>query len=496
MLAWTIYLTFIGAVALLLLPISVRAVRFTALATALAGLLISVIEAILYHAIAFQEPMQIIVRKDWIPDLGIEYLLQYDGISLVLVLLNGIIAVSGILFSWNIRHREKEFFSLFLILIGAVYGVFLSFDAFLLLVFYEIAIIPKYFLIAIWGSTRKEYGAMKLVLYSMIGGGMILFGIVAAYAASGGQTFNLEVLAKFEYPLLFQMIMFPILFVGFAVLAGLWPFHSWAPTGHVAAPTGASMLLAGVIMKIGAYGALRVAMTFFPLGLDYWRGPLSVMALIGIVYGACNALVQKDFKFVIGYSSVNHMGFVLLGMLTLHEIGVSGAVLQMFSHGILSGLLFAVAGTMVYERTGTRELDHLSRMMLSRKIPFVAVIFTLTGFASMGLPGFSGFVAELQILIGVWSAFPWMAIVAAIGILIGVAYNLRTMQTVFFTEPSPDHVKEMPGSSVISLPEKLGACLLISVSLVVGLYPRILLDLIYPSLHTPMMKALIEGGGH
>ena len=308
-----------------------------------------------------------VVAYPWVPSLGIEYHLAADGISLTLLLLTGIVAIAGILFSWNIEHRANDFFAFYLALIGGVYGVFLSFDLLLLFVFYEIAIIPKYFLIAIWGSTRREYAAMKLALYSFVGSAMVLIGLIAAYVVAGAKTMSLVDLAQFPFPVHFQMWAFPLVFVGFGILAGLWPFHTWAPTGHVAAPTAASMLLAGVVMKLGAYGCLRVAMTLFPRGLDpwgfhvlgfgSWRDVFALLALIGIVYGAMVALVQKDFKFVIGYSSVSHMGFVLLGLMTLSQIGLSGAVLQMFSHGILAGLLFAVVGRMVYDRTHTRDLD-------------------------------------------------------------------------------------------------------------------------------------------
>ena len=213
------------------------------------------------------------------------------------------------------------------------------------------------------------------------------------------------------------MWAFPLVFIGFAILAGMWPFHTWAPTGHVAAPTAASMLLAGVVMKLGAYGALRVAMTLFP-GWGWMllaRLRSRVLAVIGIVYGAMVALVQKDFKFVIGYSSVSHMGFVLLGLVTLNAIGLSGAVLQMFSHGIIAGLLFAVVGRMVYDRTHTRDLTLLEGMNLSKALPFAAVTFVIAGLASMGLPGFSGFAAELQVLIGAWQAFPTLAVLAGSG---------------------------------------------------------------------------------
>src|SRR5580698_3476604 len=442
MLAWTIYLSFIGAVAVTLTP-GERPVltRVTALVTTLAGLAIAVVAVLQDRS----GELITIVKVPWIPSLGIEYHLAADGISLVLVLLTGIAAVAGVLFSWNVELRIKEFFALYLVLIGAVYGVFLSFDLFQLFVFYEIAIIPKYFLIAIWGSTRREYAAMKLVLYSFAGSAMVLAGMVGAYVVAGGQTLNLETLSRFPFPAHFQMWAFPLVFAGFAVLAGMWPFHTWAPTGHAAAPTAASMLLAGVVMKLGAYGCLRVAMMLFPRGLDpwgfhvlglgSWRDVFALLALIGIVYGASVALVQRDFKFVIGYSSVSHMGFVLLGLMTLTQIGLDGAVFQMFSHGVIAGLLFAVVGRMVYDRTHTRDLNELGPMRLAHVIPFAAVTFTLAAMASIGLPGFSGFIAEFQVLLGAWRTLPWMAAVAGIGILIGIAFTWRALTKAFFGEP-------------------------------------------------------------
>ena len=406
------------------------------------------------------------------------------------MLLTGLAAVAGILFSWNIEHRTKEFFAFYLALIGGVYGVFLSFDLFLLFVFYEIAIVPKYFIIAIWGSTRREYGAMKLALYSFIGSAMVLVGLIAAYVVSGAHSFDVTELAKYPFPHSFQLWAFPLVFIGFAILAGMWPFHTWAPTGHVAAPTAASMLLAGVVMKLGAYGCLRVAMTLFPEGLVAWRNVFAILAVIGIVYGAMVALVQKDFKFVIGYSSVSHMGFVLLGLMTLNTIGLSGAVLQMFSHGIIAGLLFAVVGRMVYDRTHTRDLDALQLMGLNKAMPFAAVTFIIASMASMGLPGFSGFAAEFQVLAGAWKAFPIYAILTGLGILIGVAYTLRVLQKAFFGDAEeksePSHEPLPP----ISPPEKLGAVMLIAISLVIGLFPRLLLDIIVPSFDSPLFDWL------
>ncbi|MEY2466766.1 MAG: NADH-quinone oxidoreductase subunit [Verrucomicrobiota bacterium] len=498
MLAWTIYISFFGVLVLMCLPkADVRAARAVALMASLAGFFIALLGFAQFKA----GEILTVSKVPWIPSLGIEYHLAADGISLTLVLLTGFASVAGILFSWNIEHRTKEFFAFYLALIGGVYGVFLSFDLFLLFVFYEIAIVPKYFIIAIWGSTRREYGAMKLALYSFVGSAMVLVGLIAAYVVSGGHSFNVMELAKFSFPHNFQMWAFPLVFVGFAILAGMWPFHTWAPTGHVAAPTAASMLLAGVVMKLGAYGCLRVAMTLFPQGLEAWKNVIAVLAAIGIIYGAMVALVQKDFKFVIGYSSVSHMGFVLLGLMTLNTIGLSGAVLQMFSHGIIAGLLFAVVGRMVYERTHTRELDVLETMGLSKAMPFAAVTFVIASMASMGLPGFSGFVAELQIIIGAWHAFPTLAVITGIGILIGVAYTLRVLQRAFFGEsnktltPALSHpMGEGEVVEPISVPERLGAIMLIATSLVIGLFPRLLLDMIVPSFDSPLFDWLRNGG--
>src|SRR6266850_5231073 len=452
MIGWTIYICFAGVLVLAFVPKeNKRALRTIALLAALASLLVGISGVFTYRPYS---DVMTVTKLPWIPSLGIEYYLALDGISAVMVLLTGIASIVGILFSWNIEHRTKEFFCFYLTLIGAVYGVFLSFDLFLFFVFYELAIVPKYFLIAIWGSTNREYGAMKLALYSFIGSAMILVVLLAAFVVSGAKTFNLVELSKFQFPLSFQMWAFPVMFIGFGILAGLWPFHTWAPTGHVAAPTAASMLLAGVVMKLGAYGALRVAMTLFPHGLDDWSGKFlgivswrevfGLLAVIGIVYGAMVALVQRDFKFVIGYSSVSHMGFVLLGLMSVIKtegaiapnaiIGLSGAVLQMFSHGIIAGLLFAVVGRMVYDRTHTRDLTDLERMRLYKTMPFAALTFVIAGLASMGLPGFSGFVAELQVLIGAWNAYPTFAVIAGAGILVGVAYTIRALQLAFFSD--------------------------------------------------------------
>jgi len=492
----TIYVSFLGAaLALAAGARSAHAARVTALVTALVSWAL-----VIWAATGFvpQAGLQTLVNAAWIPELGIRYHLAADGISLTLLMLTGLAATTGVLFSWNIGDRAGEFFALYLALIGGVYGVFLSADAFVLFVFYEIAIVPKYFLIANWGSTNREYGAMKLVLYSFASSALVLAGMLWAWAASGGVGFGLAELANaaMQFSRFEQLGMFALLFTGFAVLAGMFPFHTWAPTGHVAAPTAASMLLAGVVMKLGAYGCLRVAMATFPAGLAAFAPVIAWLAIIGIVYAGLVALVQDDFKFVIGYSSVSHMGFVLLGLAAANATAVAGAVLQMFSHGVIAGLLFAVVGRMVYERTHTRRMEDLRALPLHRLLPFAAVVFVLAGLASMGMPGFSGFPAELTILIGTWKTQPVWALTAALGILIAAAFTLRAVQVSFFgkVERGAPEANAHHDYPPITWPEKLGAALLLAATIYLGLNPDALLDWIRPALESPAFRAALTGG--
>jgi len=481
---WTIYVTFLGAGLIMLLPRNAKnLIRWVALLTGVAGLGIALQNYIAYNGwVAANQPLKDgfwhLANVAWIPSLGVHYHLAVDGLNFPLVLLNGIVCVTGILFSWNIEERVKEFFAFFLTLIAGVYGVFMAMDLFLLFVFYELVIVPKYFIIAIWGSTRKEYGAMKLVLYSFIGSAAVFIGILAAFFAGGGQTFDILELARHPIAGQIQVWVFPLIFVGFAVLAGMWPFHTWAPTGHVAAPTAASMLLAGVVMKLGSYGCLRAAMLVFPSGLVHWQWWIAWLGVIGILYGAAVALVQKDFKFIIGYSSVSHMGFVLLGLATLNRDGMSGAVLQMFSHGIVASLLFAVVGRMVYDRTHTRQLDELGG--LAKTLPFACVTFVIAGAASMGMPGFSGFVAEIQVLIGAFKMSPWLAVAAALSIAVTAAYILNAIHKVFYGSDDEHHGSEKATHALppITVPEVVAAVMLMVALVVIGLFPSVMLDMI------------------
>ncbi len=332
---------------------------------------------------------------------------------------------------------------------------------------------------------------------------LVLAGLLWAYAAAGGRSFGLAELAvaATRFSPAEQCGMFALVFLGFAVLAGMFPFHTWAPTGHVAAPTAASMLLAGVVMKLGAYGCLRVAMPLFPVGLAYWQPIIAGLAVAGILWAGCIALVQEDFKFVIGYSSVSHMGFVILGLAAANTQAVAGAVLQMFSHGVIAGLLFAVVGRMVYERTHTRQLADLRALPLHRLMPFAALTFVVAGLASMGMPGFSGFPAELTILIGTWKTWPVAAAFAALGILVAAAFTLRAIHVSFFgataatgAPPDPAHGPDAHAYAPITWPERTGALLLIAATVYIGLKPDVLLSWITPALQSPLMQAALKGG--
>ena len=492
LLPWTIYLSLAGALLAMLLPARHAATaRCLALATTLAPLILSLCVLLTADPARGRE-WRTLASAPWIPSLGITWHLAADGISVVLVVLTGLAAVAGVLFSWNVRERVRGFFSLYLLLIAGVYGVFLSADLFLLFVFYELAIVPKYFLIAIWGSTNREYGAMKLALYSFAGSALVLVGLLVTYVAGGLHTFDLATLAAHPLDAASQAWLFPLVFVGFAVLAGLWPLHTWAPTGHVAAPTAGSMLLAGVVMKLGAYGCLRVAMPLFPAGLAQWQMPFAVLAVVGIVHGALVSWVQKDFKFVIAYSSVSHMGFVLLGLMTLNAAGLSGAVLQMVSHGIIAGLLFAVVGRMVYDRTHTRDLDTLSALQLGKHLPFAAITFVIAGLASMGMPGFSGFVAELAVLQGAWAAFPGLTVLAGVGVFFAAAYILRAIRLAFYPDAETAST-EPPALEKITVPEVAGALLLLTATIYLGLHPAGVLEWIDAGLQSPLMRGLIGG---
>ncbi|HMN13508.1 MAG TPA: NADH-quinone oxidoreductase subunit M [Bellilinea sp.] len=421
---------------------------------------------------------QLVEKAPWLPQFGISYHVGVDGMSLPLVVLTGLVMVAGTLVSWNITDRPREFFAFFMFLGTSVLGVFCALDLFLLFFFFELAVFPKYLMIVMWGSPQtKLYGGMKLTLYLFIGSMISLIGALAIYFGSGLKTFDMPALESAGFPAGFQYIWFPIVFLGFAILGGMFPFHSWAPDGHVAAPTATSMFLAGVEMKVGVYAALRVAIELLPEGARQWVWLIFVLATINVVYGAFIALVQKDFKYIIGFSSVSHMGLVLIGLATLNRNGLIGAGMQMFSHGVMFALFFAIVG-MVYDRTHTRELAKLGG--LAKIMPWAAIGFIVGGLVSMGMPGFSGFVAEFPIFMGVWQANPLVAIIAILGVIITAGYIFLTIRRVFFGE-LPEALKATPD---VSWMDKVVIGGLSAIMILIGWFPSLMVPWIESGVST------------
>lgn len=431
---------------------------------------------------------QFVERYDWLPALGVSYYVGVDGINAPLVLLTGIVMFTGVLISWGIDDRPREFFAFLFILATGVFGVFVALDMFMLFFFYEIAVFPMYLLIALWGwKVTREYAAMKLTLYLFIGSVISLVGALAMYFQSGLDTFDMVALEGAGFSTEFQVFWFPLVFIGFAILGGIFPFHNWSPDGHVAAPTAVSMFHAGVLMKLGAFAALRVGIMLLPEGAQAWMPAIIFFALINVVYGAFIAMVQKDLKYVIGYSSVSHMGLVMLGFASLSKAGFVGSGVQMFSHGVMTALFFAAVG-MVYDRAHTRQIPELGGIV--KKMPWVAVAFIIGGLVSMGMPGFSGFVAEFPIFMGVWgingSAYnpnwpfvgwlaPLIAVIAAISIVLTASYIIRIIRRVFFGEVPP----ELEGHlSDITALDKVALVVLCAFMIGIGVFPSIMVPMV------------------
>ena len=425
-------------------------------------------------------------QYQWLPALGITYHVGVDGITAPLVLLTGVVIFTGVIISQRIDDRPREFFSFLFILASGVFGVFVSLDLFALFFFYEIAVFPMYLLIALWGwKQTREYAAMKLTLYLFIGSVIALVGGLAMYFASGLNTFDMVALEGANFSAQFQNFWFPFVFFGFAVLGGIFPFHNWSPDGHVAAPTAVSMFHAGVLMKLGAFAALRVGIMLMPIGAHTWLPWIILLTLVNVVYGALIAMVQTDFKYMIGFSSVSHMGLVAMGFATLTPQGFLGAGVQMFSHGVMTALFFAVVG-MVYDQAHTREIPKLGGLV--KYMPFVAVAFIIGGLTSMGMPGFSGFIAEFPIFLGLWNSQPWIAIVAAIAIVVTAAYIMRAIGRVFFGEVPAElegHMHDIKPS------EKLALGVLCAFMIAIGIFPNIIVPIVQSGMQTVL--ALLGG---
>ena len=427
-------------------------------------------------------------------DKGISLALGVDGISALMVMLTGIVMFTGVLISWRITDRNKDFFILYFLLLTGVFGVFAALDLFFLFLFYELAVLPMYLLIGIWGSSSdfrtfirtKEYGALKLMMYLVAGSVLIWVGLMAIFVEADKGTFGFLELQKVDFSLNFQRLFFPFLMVGFGVLAGLWPFHTWSPDGHVAAPTAVSMVHAGVLMKLGAYGIIRVGLGLLPEGAEYWMPVLIGLGTVNVVYGAVSALGQKDLKYVVGYSSVSHMGYVLIGVATLHHLGVGGAVLQMFSHGIMTALFFAVVGA-IYDRTHTRDIGILEG--LAKKMGWTTAFFVIVGLTSLGLPGLSGFVSELLVFLGLFQTYPAVGVLAVIAAAITAVYILRLIAKVFFGQLGEQWKTQTDMSRI----EGFSSVVLVGFIFLVGLFPFPFIRVI-DSAVGPLLSRIVGAG--
>ena len=422
---------------------------------------------------------QFVETMAWVPQFGIQYQVGVDGISVLLTMLTALVFFTGVLTMWHLdeNNRAKEYFAFMALLVVGVFGVFISLDVFAFFFFYEVAVLPMYPLIIIWGSTDREYAGMKLMIYLMGGSALLFPALIGLYYAAGVDSWSILDMSKATIDTDTQVFLYPFLYLGFGILAGMFPFHSWSPAGHVAAPTAVSMLHAGVLMKLGAYGILRVAMTLLPEGAVYWMEPFAILATANIVYGAFVAMRQTDFKYVIGFSSVSHMGIVLLGLNTLGHDGLNGAVFQMFAHGVMTALFFSAVG-FIYEQTHDRDIRNFGGM--ARQIPVAATFFMLAGLCGMGVPGFASFFAELLVFIEAVQVFPVMGVLAIAGLVFTAAYMLRVFGTAMYGPPNErwSHLVEPTPFEMIP------RVILVIVLLAFGFYPRLALDLISPATAT------------
>ena len=434
-----------AALIILFLPATWKmAIRFVSAILGAVMLGLSVYLFVAYQTNAGSEVIQMTLRWTWVENVsflgeeGITLYLAMDGITALMVLLTGIVSFSAALVAWKLDYRPKEFYVLYWILVTGVYGTFFSFDLFFLFFFYELAVVPLYMLIGMWGSTRKEYGALKLTLMLVGGSVGIWIAIFAIVHEAGLGTFDLvQLMEAGQNGTLdrdFQILIFPFAVIGFGVLAALWPLHTWSPDGHMSAPTAVSMVHAGVLMKLGAFGIIRIGIQVLPEGAEFWMPVLLVLGVVGALYGAIGALTQRDFKLVSGYSSVSHMGYVLIGLATLTQIGITGAVLQMFSHGVMTALVFLLIGA-IYDQSHTRDLSDYGG--IAKVMPLWVIAYVIAGLANVGLPGLSGFTAEFHIFVGTFETYPVFAGLAILAAAIAAAYMLRMFSLVFFGPFNP-----------------------------------------------------------
>lgn len=427
-------------------------------------------------------PMLYEQRASWFARLNIEYYVGVDGISVAMIMLTAVVVMTGILISWNVAKLTKEFFFLIVLLSLGAYGFFISLDLFAMFFFLEVAVIPKFLLIGIWGSGKKEYSAMKLALMLMGGSALVLVGLLCLYfntdAGNAQHTFDLMKISKMHISIEAQRFIFPLMFVGFGVFTAIFPFHTWAPDGHSSAPTAASMFLAGISMKLGGYGCLRVAAFLMPEAAHEYSWIIILVSTVAIIYGAFATLMQTDLKYINAYSSVSHCGFVIFGIGMLTKTAIMGAVMQMVSHGLMTALFFAAIG-MVYERTHTRQVAQLGGLL--KTIPFIITVFVIAGLCSLGLPGLSGFAAEMTVFMGSWqnsdTFFRVSTVLACASIVVTAVYILRAVgSTGMGPIKNPDFLTYKDAA----WNEKLASVTLIFCILAIGMAPFWLTNLIAP----------------
>ncbi len=417
----------------------------------------------------------------WFEPLNIHYHVGVDGISVAMILLTAFVVIAGVLVSWAQETLNKEFFFLLLFLSVGAYGYFISLDIFTLFFFLEVAVIPKFLLIGIWGSGKKEYSAMKLALMLMAGSALVFVGLIGLYFntnINGAHSFDLIEISQMHIDIDIQKLFFPFAFIGFGIFTALFPFHTWVPDGHSSAPTAASMFLAGISMKLGGYGCLRVATYLMPDAAHHYAPIIILLATIAIIYGALATMMQKDLKYINAYSSVSHCGFVLLGIGMLTQTSINGAVIQMVSHGLMTALFFAAIG-MVYSRTHTRMVAQLGGLL--KVIPFISTVFVVAGLCSLGLPGFSGFVAEMTVFMGSWQNpdgwYRLATVLACASIVVTAVYILRATGSTIMGPITDNHYNSLTDAR---WNEKMAAGILILGIVAIGIAPFWLYQLISP----------------
>jgi NADH-quinone oxidoreductase subunit M len=422
--------------------------------------------------------MQFVEKLAWIPQINVYYYLGADGISVPMIFITGLLSLAACVASWGINERVKEYFALYLLLETGMFGTFCALDLFLFYAFWEIVLVPMYFLIGIWGGPRKEYAAIKFFLYTLAGSLFMLLGFLALYFASDPHTFDMVELARNgRFPLGFQQVVFLALFLGFAIKVPIWPFHTWLPDAHVEAPTPISVLLAGILLKMGTYGFFRVSYPILPQAARWFGIYMAILAIIGIVYGGFVALAQTDFKKMVAYSSVSHMGFVLLGLSVFTYSGFDGALLQMFNHGTITGGLFLLVGVL-YDRTHSRDLGSFGG--LGARVPLYAGILTMFSMASLGLPGLSGFVSEFLCLLGAFPVYRLATFLSCLGIVLAAAYLLYMIHRVLLGPLNPkwSQIPEINARELFTLVP------LMVIIVLVGVYPQSMLNLFGSATHS------------